>query len=131
MSNLQLKIDGEAITCELLNDRAPNTCRAIEELMPFRGELHYAKIAGEEIYFGIPLLLPLEQSSAVHGLPAGSVAYWPDRQVFCVYYGAPQEEAATVTIFARVTQNLLGLRRLGEEVRLQQGKPVLVEMEAS
>jgi hypothetical protein len=124
---MRLRVGEELITCELLHDGAPRTCRAIADLLPLEGELHYAKIAGEEVFFGIPLLLPVEHGAHVPDLPAGSIVYWPVRQVFCLYYGQPQDEAATVTVFARVTENLEGLRRIGEQVRACQGERVRVE----
>jgi len=127
LTRIQLTIQDEVIVCELLTEVAPVTCEAIQALLPYEADLHYAKIAGEEILFGVPLMLPLEHRQEVHGLPAGSVVYWPNRQVFCLYYGAPQEEAATVTVFAHVVGNLEGLRRVGEGVRLRQGASVRVE----
>ena len=104
------------------------TCQAIVNMMPHENLLNYAKIAGEEVFFGIPLILSLERASEVSGLSAGSVAYWPNRRVFCVYYGPPQEEAATVTVFGKITQNMDGLRRMGEEVRIKQGKRVRLDI---
>jgi hypothetical protein len=126
---MRLNIEGEVVVCRFLHETAPQTCSAISNILPYESELHYAKIAGKEVFFGIPLILSLEHASEVRGLSAGSVAYWPDRRVFCIYYGPPQEEAARVTVFAKVTQNMEGLCRVGEAVRVRQGHCVRVELE--
>lgn len=128
MSSIQIKAGEEVITCELLYERSPQTCRAIEELLPLEGELHCAKIAGDEVFFAIPLKLPLEKEGTdVHELTPGSIVYWPDRPLLCLFHDRPQEEQAHVTVVARVTENLEGLGRVAKQVRIRQGQRVLVE----
>jgi hypothetical protein len=46
-------------------------------------ELHHAW--GDEIYFEVPVKSKLENGRKV--LKAGDVAYWPNGQALCVFYG--------------------------------------------
>lgn len=128
VSTFYIKVGDEVITCEFLYDVSPQTCGAIEELLPLEGELHCAKIAGDEVFFPIPLKLPVEKSGAhAHDLTPGTIAYWPDRPHLCIFHDAPQEEDASVTLVGNITENLEALGKIAAQVRKRQGMKVVVD----
>ena len=127
MKRIIIQIGDQIGLAELLEVIAPKTCEEICKLLPFEADLHYAKIAGEEIMSLVPIVL-LHESNAivkVNDIKTGSIAYFPDRQMICIFYGKIQEEDAKVTIFARITENLEGIKKEGEKVRIYQGKKVI------
>jgi hypothetical protein len=63
-----------------LNDS--DTANAIWLATPFEA---YTNAWGEEIYFEIPVKVKLEGGRRV--LQPGEVAYWPEGQALCVFYG--------------------------------------------
>jgi hypothetical protein len=101
-------------------DASSETIRCLVALLPWESDAHYAKVAGEEIIAGVPLLLPFENPTQVAGIEAGSFGYWPDRAVLCCYYGVSTEVEA-VTVIGRITHDLGGLRVAGDSVRAAQG----------
>lgn len=129
MTSIRLIVGEEVVTCELLTATAPETCAAIHKLLPFETELHCAKMAGDEIFFAIPLMMDIEQGGThSHNLSPGLLSYWPNRPLFCVFHQEAQEEDATVTVFGRVIDNLAGLGRIAAQTRLHQGSRIRVEM---
>lgn len=59
-----------------------DTANAIWLAAPFEA---YANAWGDEIYFEIPVKVKLENGRRV--LQAGEVAYWPEGQALCIFYG--------------------------------------------
>jgi hypothetical protein len=117
---LCLRVGDDSVEVDVAPGGAPRTWAALKALLPLRADLHYARIAGQEIMFIVPFLLPLEHAADVQSLGPGSVAYWPERQLICLYYGPLQEEAASVTVLGRV-RDLTPLEAIGERVRARQG----------
>jgi hypothetical protein len=116
-----LTLQGTVARASLDPRAAPMTCAALRALLPITTTAHYAKIAGQEIYAHLPLIVDPEHTKTVTGLHKGAVVFWPERQLFCVHYGRIQEEDAQVTFLGHVTENLDGLRAAGEELRRAQG----------
>jgi hypothetical protein len=58
------------------------TADEIWRALPLRGKVN---TWGEEIYFGIPLKLELEQERNVVDL--GDLGYWPTGNAFCIFFG--------------------------------------------
>lgn len=127
MKRIIIQIEDQIVVAELLESSATEICEKICELLPFEADLHYAKIAGEEIMSLVPIVLPHETNAIVkvNDIKTGSTAYFPDRQMICIFYGKIQEEDAKVTIFARITENLEGIKKEGEKVRIYQGKKTI------
>ena len=117
---LCVRVEAETVEVEIEPERAPRTWAALQALLPLRADLHYARIAGQEIMFIVPALVPLEHATDVQSLGPGAVAYWPDRQLVCLYYGPLQEEATSATVLGRV-RDLAPLAAIGERVRRRQG----------
>ncbi|HLN14534.1 MAG TPA: DUF3830 family protein [bacterium] len=118
---IEIDLEGTAARARLDPESAPATCAALERLLPFSTTAHYAKIAGDEFMLHLPVVLEVERARPVAVLPRGCVAFWPDRQLFCVYYGRIQEEDATVTVLGQVVDNLDALAAAGERLRRPHG----------
>ena len=103
---------------------APKTCAALGSELPFSATVHLAKIAGQEFYMHVPLFLEVEHRKQVAELTEGTIAFWPERQLLCVYYGSIQQEDATVTALGTVTENLSGLAEAAESLRSQLGRVI-------
>ena len=59
------------------------TARRIAATLPLEGR---ANVWGEEIYFEIPLQLPVE-SDARADVQVGELGYWPTGSAFCIFFG--------------------------------------------
>ncbi len=68
------------LTAEL-NDTP--TARAIADGLPIEGN---ANVWGDEIYFEIPIALPLADD-AVEEVDVGTLAYWPTGSALCIFFG--------------------------------------------
>ncbi len=102
MLEIQFIVNGKTAIGELYDDEVPLTCKAVLELLPLKMDLHYAKIAGQEVFSMIPLIMPVEKFSNVTDLKPGSIAYYPGNQMFCVFYGKAQPEECGVTVFSEL-----------------------------
>ncbi len=118
---IEISLEGVVARARLDPESAPVTCAALERLLPLSTTAHYAKIAGDEFMLHLPVVLDVERARPVAVLPPGCVAYWPDRQLFCVYYGRLQEEDATVTVLGQVVDNLDALAAAGDRLRRPYG----------
>lgn len=126
MLPIEIQVCDQAFSIEIFEKATPMTSKAFLEILPFKIDLHYAKIAGDEFFAIIPLVQPLEGGTDVSKIQPGTVAYYPVRQCFCVYYGKLQEEEASVTVLGRVTSDLNQVNKIGEELRQQQGKIIFL-----
>ncbi|MFQ6095589.1 MAG: cyclophilin-like fold protein [Candidatus Bathyarchaeia archaeon] len=81
----KIKIVTEAtgeVEAELLEDRNPETAKAIWEKLPIEAR---ANRWGEEIYFSIPVYLGEE--NAQETVELGDLGYWPPGNSFCIFFG--------------------------------------------
>lgn len=102
-----------------------NVREAIWNALPIEGDLHYAKIEENEVFFIVPLFLKLEIPRPVI-FERGTIAYWPNRQFICIYYGERSLPLFGYFILAKITENLEGIKKEGEEVKHKQGKKVYI-----
>ncbi|MCX8204505.1 MAG: cyclophilin-like fold protein [Candidatus Nezhaarchaeota archaeon] len=72
---------GEA-RAKVVRSENPVTADAVLRALPLRGR---ARRWGDEVYFKIPLALP-EENSRVE-VKVGEVAYWPEGQCVCIFFG--------------------------------------------
>lgn len=70
------------VEAELLEDKNPETVKAIWEALPFETR---ANTWGEEIYFSIPVNIGEENSQPTVEL--GDLGYWPPGNGFCIFFG--------------------------------------------
>lgn len=105
MSDLLVRIDDREIPAEW-TDENHETRAAIDEALPIEGE---ATRWGDELYFRTGIESPAEE--AREEVPVGAVAYWPQRNAICLFWGpTPASErdepraAAPVNVVAQVDE---------------------------
>jgi hypothetical protein len=81
MADLRIDVDGLELSADW-TDGCPETRRAIEEALPLEGD---AARWGDELYFEIPVDVPAEDARAE--VPVGAVAYWPQGNALCLFWG--------------------------------------------
>jgi hypothetical protein len=105
-----------------LNDS--KTAAAIQAALPVEA---LASTWGDEVYFPIPVELPLEES-AVEIVEVGDLGYWPTGRAFCIFFGPTPtsrgEEirpASAVNLVGKVCGNagLFRAIQAGDLVRLE------------
>ncbi len=103
---------GKVVMQAELNDSA--TARKLTEILPVEAS---ARVWGNEIYFTVPMHAEPENAQAE--APPGTVAFWPDGDCLCVFFG--QKPYSPVNVVGK----LLGDPSAFAEVR--DGDPVRVE----
>ncbi len=127
MRNFDVKSCGEVVRCEFLPDASPRLCKVLEGLIPLKGELHCAKITGDEVFMIVPVTSPpVEEGVRVRSLAGGAIAYWPDRSLLSFLCDPPVQGVDSLPLVGRVVENLDGLRRITALVRQEQGMRVEV-----
>lgn len=58
------------------------TAQKIREVLPIESS---AKRWGAEVYFDIPVDMP--EQDAVPEVPSGAIAFWPQGNCFCIFFG--------------------------------------------
>ncbi|UCG04701.1 MAG: hypothetical protein JSW11_18130 [Candidatus Heimdallarchaeota archaeon] len=105
----------------ILNGSSPKTGSQILHLLPIESEV---RTWGEEIYFSIPLSMPEENAKSTVTL--GDVAYWPEGQCFCVFFGKTPltttldeiKPASPVNVFGKVLGDLGKLKTISSGVKV-------------
>lgn len=104
-----------------LEGSSPKTGNKILNLLPIESKV---RTWGEEIYFTIPLSIPEENAKSIVAL--GDVAYWPEGQCFCVFFGMTPltssldeiKPASPVNIFGKVLGDLEKLKSINPGVKV-------------
>ena len=98
--------------------------QGLASILPLSGR---ANTWGDEIYFSIPLEAELEVG-ATDQLPAGSLAFWPPGNAFCIIWGPTPASQGDEPRFASPV-NLLGSIEsdLGPLSRIRDGDEVVIE----
>lgn len=81
MTDLRIDVDGRALTASWVEEN-PETRDTIATALPVEGE---ATRWGEELYFQIPVDVPAENARSE--VPVGAVAYWPQGNALCLFWG--------------------------------------------
>lgn len=81
MADLRIRVDDIELTATW-TDETPGTRAAIEDALPLSGE---AARWGDELYFSTPVDVPAE--NAQPEVPVGAVAYWPQGNALCLFWG--------------------------------------------
>lgn len=79
--DLAIDVDGRELAADWTDD-APETRAAIADALPVSGD---AARWGDELYFEIPVDVPAENARAE--VPVGAVAYWPQGNALCLFWG--------------------------------------------
>lgn len=78
--NINILVNDMVLTAQLNHNR---TAEAIASVLPIEGR---ANVWGEEIYFEIPVEIPLA-ADAVEEVDIGTLAYWPTGSALCIFFG--------------------------------------------
>jgi len=106
-----------------LNDT--KTAQVIWEALPIKGHVN---LWGEEIYFSIPSSLELEAGQELVNI--GDLAYWPQGNAFCIFFGPTPTSrgdkirpASPVTVFGKVIGDTSLFRQVasGTEITIERG----------
>ena len=145
---IQLEISferGGILTATLLEDKAPETCKAILEALPVTSEVLHAQYAGSEVYFeDFPARddVPFENTTSrldddmylTNKHPGGILAYYPNPKVksFCVVYGeiVPRRTVDVeipLNIFAEI-ENKEKAVELGNRVRREGVESITIKL---
>lgn len=128
-THLYLRVGDETARVAIDCAQAPATSRALLALVPFSTTVRFAKIAGDELMAHLPIIVDPESPGRVSDLAAGAVAFWPERQMLCVYFGLIQKEDADVTLLGSVVDNLSGLARAHAALRGRSGRRAVMTLE--
>lgn len=103
MADLRILVDGRELTATWTGSN-PETGSAVEDALPLSGD---AARWGDELYFSIPVDVPAENAETE--VPVGAVAYWPQGDAICLFWGptpastGPEPRAASpVNVVAQV-----------------------------
>ncbi len=101
----------------------PRTAKAVVESLPLEGEV---QVWGDEVYFEVPLSLPKENARVKVAL--GEIAYWPEGEAICIFFGknpaSPSENDiraySPVNVFGKILGDPKVLKALkaGDKIRL-------------
>jgi hypothetical protein len=112
---------GPVSVSAVLNDT--KTAQSVAEVLPISAT---ASTWGDEIYFGIPVTVDLENGQDVVDL--GELGYWPPGHAFCIFFGRTPASrgdeirpASAVTVIGKVE----GDPAIFKQVR--SGMPVVIE----
>ncbi|MCK4521858.1 MAG: hypothetical protein KAU20_04745 [Nanoarchaeota archaeon] len=104
-----------------------NTANDIYDELPLEALI---KRWGDEIYFGIPLHMELDET-ATQIVNKGDIAFWPEDDCFCIFFGATPisseneiKAASKVNIIGKITKGSLeDFKKVedNEKVRLEKG----------
>ncbi|MDH3598064.1 MAG: DUF3830 family protein [Candidatus Tectomicrobia bacterium] len=134
MSKLILKINDTAMVAVLHEDKAPNTCRALTQLMPLQGHVMQTRWSGEAMWMPLPELT-LEMAFENHTCyPAkGELLYYPGfisvREIL-IPYGASIFGSKVGLLpgnhFATITEGMDALETLGEQAAWEGARPIVI-----
>lgn len=125
MRRIRITAGGIRVIAEL-NDSP--TADAIWEALPLEAR---GNTWGDEIYFAIPVQLPLAKD-ARDVVELGDLGYWPPGSAFCIFYGPTPASlgdeirpASPVNVFGRILDDPTAFRQLhgSVEVRVERLEP--------
>ncbi len=119
-AQIRMKIDSNHWDI-ILDGSSPKTGSQILNLLPIESEV---RTWGEEIYFSIPISILEENAKSTVTL--GDVAYWPEGQCFCVFFGKTPlttsldeiKPASPVNVFGKVLGDLERLKTIESGVKV-------------
>ena len=118
----RLRITAGSVAAEATLDGSP-TAQKLWSALPLEAP---AQTWGDEIYFPIPVTVPLDGGREV--VDHGDLGYWPPGQAFCIFFGptpasrgAEIRPASPVNVFGRLEGDPTIFRtvRAGTRVRLE------------
>lgn len=122
MTDLRIRVGDRECTAEWVEDN-PSTQKAIEAALPLAGD---GRKWGEELYFRTDVDVEAENTQTE--VPVGAVAYWPEGNAICLFWGPTPASrgdepraAAPVSVVARIadTAALAATATDGTKLRLE------------
>lgn len=133
---------GGTVFAELLEEKAPRTCKAILDVLPFEHRIIHAMWGGQEIFFdGFPLSKPLEFENVTNNVEVGDVACISSYVVrpsikksitsFCIFYGKSRprksvDETEDVNVFAKI-KDIQAITKIGRRIRFEGAEKILIK----
>jgi hypothetical protein len=115
---ISIKVDDITLTAQL-NDTP--TARTIADGLPIEGS---ANVWGDEIYFEIPIALPLADD-AVEEVDVGTLAYWPTGNALCIFFGPTPVSTgekpraySPVNVFGKIIEDATILKKVAGGTRV-------------
>lgn len=121
-SERAIRIEADGVRVYAILGAGP-TADAVWDALPLKGT---AQRWGEEVYFEVPLDLPLEKGARVEAA-VGEMGYWPEGRAIALFFGPTPASTGTapmaaspVNVFGRITGDATRLTRVrpGSALRL-------------
>ncbi|MGQ9583888.1 MAG: cyclophilin-like fold protein [Anaerolineae bacterium] len=121
----RIRIRSGKVEASATLDDSP-TSQAIWDALPLEGR---ANTWGDEIYFTIPVTLPLAED-ARDVVEMGELGYWPPGRAFCIFFGRTPASrggeiraASPVNVFGRVEGDAKAFKKVrdGDAITLERG----------
>jgi hypothetical protein len=91
--------DDVSVLADLMEDRAPETCRAVWERLPLEGRTIHGMYSGPEVFLRADQVPPVPPENQIHRALPGDVGFW--FQEAGRYHSGPNYVAEVVFIYAR------------------------------
>ena len=121
MSDLRVVVDGQELTATWTGAN-PTTREAIIDALPLEGD---AARWGEELYFRTDVDVPAEDAQAE--VPVGSIAYWPQGNAVCLFWGPTPASRGEESRAASPVNVVAELDDVGPLSRVDGGATVRIE----
>jgi hypothetical protein len=128
---------GGVFEAELLDIESPKVCKGFWELLPIKLKMFQSRWGGYELYNNTDLPMNVEMETLTEvgeEASVGEISYYNDFSnrmkkkltALMIYYG-DSELHSRVNKFARITQDLEGLWKIGERIWLQGPEEITVQ----
>jgi len=140
---------GGKVVAELLEEKAPKTCKLILEALPFQNPVVHAMWAGEEIFFdGIPVPKTLDYENDTNNIVPGDVAclsspsfhnvpHLADKGVtsVCIFYGIGRPRRSVdatldVNVFAKI-KDIKAITEVARRIRWEGSEKITIRLKSS
>ena len=111
-----IRIEADGVRVYAILNGSP-TSDAVWDALPLKGT---AQRWGEEIYFEVPLELPLEKQARTEAA-VGEIGYWPEGRAIALFFGPTPASTGTSPVAASPV-NMFG-RITGDATRLTRVRP--------
>ena len=123
-TRIKIDIGGIDFIAELLEEEAPETCRAILEALPIEGKVIQARWSGEAVWFPMdPLGIEVVQENATSYPSRGDLLYYPggkSEKEMLIPYGSAWFSSKVGQLqgnhFATIVEGANKLREMGNKV---------------
>jgi hypothetical protein len=133
VKKLEIKIDESVFSATVLEERAPKTCKAVLDLLPLKGDVFHATWSGDMLFFKNPEIpAKLEPENQTVYPSRGDVGINSTLKEIQIIYGQAQLRArfgpAPDSLFARITENLNELEKIGKRIHREGAKKITVRL---